>query len=114
MQPDDDQRLTRLESQVAYLLAHFGIDPDTAAGDWSAAGPPAMSGPMPGDFVDSFPRPGPVGGLPAGVIPPEIADALQRRKPIQAIKIYREMTGLSLKDAKTAVEGMARDMGMRL
>ena len=113
MQPDDDQRLTRLESQVAYLLAHLGIDPATAVGDWSAAGP-LDSRPLPGDFIDPIPRPGPVGGpLPASAIPPQIADLIQRRKPIQAIKLYREMTGLGLKDAKDAVDGMARDMGIR-
>lgn len=113
MQPDDDLRLTRLESQVAYLLARLGIDPATAAGDWSAEGP-LNSGPLPGDFLDPIPRPGPVGPLAAGEIPPQIADLLQRRKPIQAIKMYRELTGVSLKDAKTAVDGMARDMGIRL
>lgn len=113
MQPDDDLRLTRLESQVAYLLAHLGIDPATAADDWSAAGS-AGSGPLPGDSFDLIPRPGPIGPLAGGEIPPQIADALQRRKPIQAIKIYRELTGVPLKAAKTAVEGMARDMGIRL
>jgi hypothetical protein len=112
MHPDDDPRLTRLESQVAYLLAHLGIDPATAAGDWSAAGPP-NSGPLPGDFLDPIPRSGPVGPLAAGAIPPQIAVALQRGKPIQAIKIYRELTGAGLRDAKTAVEGMALDMGIR-
>jgi hypothetical protein len=113
MQPDDDLRMARLESQVAYLLAHLGIDQATAAGDWSAAGPPS-SGPLPGDFLDPIPRSGPIGPVAAGAIPPQIADALQRGKAIQAIKIYRELTGAGLRDAKTAVEGMARDMGIRL
>jgi hypothetical protein len=109
---DDDVRLAKLESQVAYLLAYLGIDPATAGSDWSVAGPTA-SGPLPGDFFDPMPRPGPPAGpLPAGAIPPQVANAVQRGKLIQAIKIYREMTGLSLKDAKAAVEGMARDMGI--
>jgi hypothetical protein len=112
MQPDDDQRLTRLEAQVEYLLAHLGIDPDTAAGDWSAAGP-ARSGALPGDFIDPMPRPGPLGGpVPVGVVPPQVADAIQRGKLIVAIKIYREMTGLPLKDAKAAVDAWASEMGM--
>jgi hypothetical protein len=124
MQPEDDRRITRLESQVAYLLDHLGIDPATAAGDWStaaggwpAAGP-GMSGPLPGDTFDPFngmPRSGPVGGpLPAGVIPPELTEAIQRGKLIQAIKIYRQLTGVDLKQAKIAVEAMARDLGIRV
>jgi Ribosomal protein L7/L12 C-terminal domain len=113
MQPDDRLRLIRLESQVAYLLAHLGIDPATAASDWSAAGPPD-SPQLPGDFIDPIPRPGPVGPMGAGVIPPQIADAIQRGRAIQAIKMYREATGVGLKEAKAAVEAMARDMGIRM
>jgi hypothetical protein len=112
MQPDDDLRLTRLESQVAYLLARLGIDPGTAAGDWSAAGP-VTSDSFAGDGLDPMPRPGPLGGpVPSGAIPEQIADALQRGKKIVAIKIYREMTGLSLKDAKTQVDGWEIEMGL--
>jgi hypothetical protein len=112
MQPDDDVRLARLESQVAYLLARLGIDPATAAGDWSEAG---ASGPLPGEMFDGVPLPGPIAGpVPGGAIPPQLADAIQRGKLIQAIKIYREMTGVPLKDAKVAVEGIARDMGIRV
>jgi Ribosomal protein L7/L12 C-terminal domain len=114
MGPEDDLRLARLESQVAYLLAHLGIDPDTAAGDWTAAGPTG-SDPLAGDTFNPMPRQGPVAGPPVGSeIPPQLADALMRGKLIDAIKIYRSMTGLGLKEAKAAVEGMARDMGMRV
>jgi hypothetical protein len=112
MNPDDDLRISRLETQVAYLLAHLGIDPATAAGDWSAAGP-MMSGPLPGDSFDAVPRPGPIGGpMPGGGIPPQVASAIQSGKLIVAIKIYREMTGLSLKDAKAQVDSWAGDMGV--
>lgn len=107
-------RLATLESQIGYLLNYLGIDPATAASDWSAAGP-MMSGPLPGDAFDAVPRPGPIAGpLPAGGTPPQVANAIQRGKLIEAIKIYRQMTGLDLKQAKAAVEAMARDMGIRV
>ena len=37
-----------------------------------------------------------------------INDAIDRRKKIEAIKIFREATGAGLKDAKDAVEMMMR------
>jgi len=37
-----------------------------------------------------------------------IQAALDSGNKIEAIKLYREMTGLGLKEAKDAVEGMAR------
>ncbi|GAA2150901.1 MULTISPECIES: ribosomal protein L7/L12 [Glycomyces] len=36
----------------------------------------------------------------------EVRDLIMRGKKIQAIKVYREITGTSLKDAKDAVERM--------
>jgi hypothetical protein len=41
------------------------------------------------------------------VLPPALYEAIARGKLIQAIKIYREATGVSLKDAKNAVEALA-------
>lgn len=40
-------------------------------------------------------------------LPPEAAAALARGQPIRAIKLVRQATGLSLKDAKDAVEAVA-------
>ncbi|MDQ2714255.1 MAG: hypothetical protein M3Z08_05045 [Chloroflexota bacterium] len=40
----------------------------------------------------------------------EIQDCLRARKKIEAIKIYREQTGTSLKEAKNAVERMEAEM----
>lgn len=74
-----EERVARLEQQVAYLQRRLGIDP---------AG------------VD------PVSGAPR--LPPQFYQELQRGKLIRAIKIYRESTGASLADAKRAVELMAR------
>jgi len=39
-------------------------------------------------------------------VSPEIVDLLQRGKKIQAIKLYRETTGASLKAAKAFIESL--------
>lgn len=45
---------------------------------------------------------------PAGV--PEIVQLLQRKRKIEAIKIYREMTGLGLKESKDAIDALERQL----
>jgi len=40
-------------------------------------------------------------------LPSSLYDAIARGKLIQAIKIYRETTGVGLKEAKDAVDAMA-------
>lgn len=69
------------------------------------------------DAIDAFamtgtwPR-GPVAGhrLPAdGSVRDLVLDALRRGNKIEAVRIYREAYGSSLKDAKEAVERMAED-----
>jgi Ribosomal protein L7/L12 C-terminal domain len=40
-------------------------------------------------------------------LPSSLYDAIARGKLIQAIKIYREATGVGLKEAKDAVDAMA-------
>ena len=42
---------------------------------------------------------------------PAIVDAIQRGNKIQAIKLWRERTNVGLKEAKDAVEALARSMG---
>jgi ribosomal protein L7/L12 len=101
MQPDDEARLARLERQVSYLLEHLGLNADIAADGGAGFGYAAM------------PVPGPPGPLSGMTIPPQLAAALQGGKMIEAIKICRGMTGMGLKEAKAAVEAMARDMGVR-
>lgn len=44
-------------------------------------------------------------------LPPQVTDALQRGEKIQAIKHYREATGVSLKQAKDDVEEIQRRAG---
>lgn len=42
----------------------------------------------------------------------EVQQLLIAGNKIQAIKLYREMTGLGLKEAKDAVDTMQRDLGL--
>ncbi|WP_043623587.1 hypothetical protein [Nonomuraea candida] len=74
-----EDRVARLEKQVAYLNRHLGIDPR---------------------FIDSLAE-GPS-------LPPDFYRELGRGKLVKAIKIYREATGSSLLVAKNAVEAMAK------
>jgi ribosomal protein L7/L12 len=63
---------------------------------------------------DIFSQPGPVGfsdpapAAPASQYPPELLVALQGGRMIEAIKIYRQVTGASLKEARSACEALAR------
>ena len=57
------------------------------------------------------------GGLPHphGIgkdVEPELLSLLRRGEKIQAIKLYREKTGAGLKEAKDAVEALARRHGL--
>jgi ribosomal protein L7/L12 len=109
MQPEDTERIDRLERQVRYLLEHLGISAEVAAG---GSGP--ASG-LPADGFGSAPAgydAGPVGYASGGTVPPQLIADIQNGKLIQAIKMYRQLTGLGLKEAKDAVDAMARDMGV--
>jgi ribosomal protein L7/L12 len=77
----DSVRLGRLERQVAFLYRHFGLDPQLA---------------------DAFPA--------AGELPPQFTEALRQQNLIAAIKIYRQVTGAGLAEAKEAVERIARSV----
>jgi len=43
----------------------------------------------------------------------EVGDFLRQRKKINAIKVYREQTGLGLKDSKDAVDALEAEMRAR-
>jgi large subunit ribosomal protein L7/L12 len=70
-----------------------------------------------GELIDALYRRLGVGQLDAAGIPtetgdyPEVVDAINAGNKIQAIKAYRERTGLGLKEAKDAVEALERTMG---
>jgi|SRR5580658_3980678 ribosomal protein L7/L12 len=104
MDPDLEYRIAHLEVQVRQIAEHLGL---TAAGTGFDANP--VAGPV-GYGPVGF---GAVGSGTGAAVPAEIEAALRAGKLIQAIQIYRGMTGMGLKESKAAVEGMARDLGVR-
>lgn len=101
MQSNDSERIADLERKVDYLIRYLGIDPAQLA-----------SGVMPAGYP---------GGMPAGfdVAPADeradaglgpVYDAIRAGQKINAIKLYRTATGASLKEAKSAVESIARGL----
>ena len=67
-----------------------------------------------GELIDVLYQRLGIGQLDAAGIPtsddsyPEVVDAIRAGNLIQAIKSYRERTGVGLKEAKDAVEALAR------
>jgi hypothetical protein len=108
MDPYDAERIARLEFQVGQLYRHLGLNPDLADA------PPAPFGGAPTPAFGQSASPANPAAYSAGpVFPPSFADALHRGKMIEAIKIYREVTGAGLKEAKDAVEAIVRNGGGR-
>ena len=95
------QRIERLEQQVAILYRHLGLSgreeylPPTPA---LGAPPFASGGPqdsVPGQAQARDPR-----------LPAEFYEALANNKKIVAIKLYRGVTGVGLKEAKDYVDSL--------
>lgn len=69
-----------------------------------------------GELIDILYRRLGVGQLDAAGMPsadgsyPDVVDALNQGKLIEAIKLYREHTHVGLKEAKDAVEALARGL----
>jgi ribosomal protein L7/L12 len=99
MSSDSSDRLVRLERKVDFLFQRMGIDPNEAllANDGFANDGFASS-----SYDSSTAPPG---------LPSSFQDALSQGKLIEAIKIYRSATGAGLREAKQAVEAMARSQG---
>ena len=76
----DDERISRLEAQVARLYAHLGLDPG----------------------VDRFAE------VSAGGLDADIQQLVTDGRKINAIKLYRERTGVGLAEAKDAIEAWER------
>jgi len=74
----DEERLHRLEMQVAYVYRHLGLDP--------------------ADAVPSG----------AGELDLDVVQLINSGKKIHAIKLHRERTGLGLAEAKDAVDEFER------
>jgi Ribosomal protein L7/L12 C-terminal domain len=105
------QRIERLEQQVALLYQHLGLN---GSEEYQPPAPFLPPPPVPGepqDMVVGYPGdPGILPGPPQYAdprLPPEFYAALQSGKMINAIKVYREVTGVGLKEAKDQVEAMA-------
>ena len=93
---DEAARLDRLERRVDFLIRYLGISPADI-----------RDGIMP-EPDDRWPgRPGGSAGPESDWIPEALYDALRRGKKIEAIKIYREVTGAGLQEAKAAVDRIA-------
>ena len=97
---DVKARIAKLESAVASLQSQ--VVALSAAGAAGAAGGTAVDG-----IPYGTPQPS-LGALPAEGGPwlAEVRALAANDQKIQAIKLYRERTGVGLKEAKDAVEGM--------
>jgi hypothetical protein len=105
MEPYELARVARLEAQVAFLLNHLEIDPDQAA--LGTAGGSSVFG-APSDIVGGAAGSAPAAAPAANRYPPGVLEAIQKGRMIEAIKIYRSVTGVSLKEAKDACEAIAK------
>lgn len=95
---DEDARIDRLERRVDFLIRYLGINPADI-----------RDGIMP-EPDDRWPgRPG-GSAAESDWLPEALYDALRRGKKIEAIKIYREVTGAGLGEAKSAVDRIVREM----
>jgi len=98
---ETEQRIARLEQQVALLHQHLGLTGQEEFVPPASFLPPPH---VPGEPQDSVP------GQPQTTIdprlPPSFHIALQSGRTISAIKIYREVTGVGLKEAKDYVEAL--------
>lgn len=83
----DRRRIDELERRVATLEARLAALVAGSGGD-STYADPAGSATQPHAWLA------------------EVQDLVRRGKKIQAIKVYREHTGVGLKEAKDAVEAM--------
>jgi len=86
--PDLYPRIRALEAQVAQLMAHLGLA--------------APVGPPPG-----WGAPGAVMAAPGAMgMPADVVELARRGDKIEAIKRYREITGVGLREAKDAIDAL--------
>ncbi|WP_042404041.1 hypothetical protein [Streptacidiphilus carbonis] len=88
-----DQRLAEIEAKLDAIMAHLGIG---AGGALAGAGAPVDAAPVAYSATD-----------PRGM--PEVMALVRQDKLIQAIKAYRETTRVGLREAKEAVDEVARE-----
>lgn len=102
-------RLARIERRLRLITDHMGIQ-DAGALPSDPLGVPSSA-----RTVIAAPPQAPPTPMPAPVPAAAgdgIDDLLARGRKIQAIKLYREQTGVGLKEAKDAVEARARLRGL--
>ena len=83
---DHGRRIAELERQVAELYRRIGQEPPSGFRDDR----------FDGGFSDQGPA-----------ADPRLLELVQAGKKIEAIKLYRELTGVGLKEAKDAVDGIS-------
>lgn len=89
------QRIERLEYVVGMLCRQLDLNPDTLLGSRSTLGP----------IADAVPPGYPAAAAPGGpALPEEFYRLVRANRKIQAIKMYRELTGAGLKEAKDFVD----------
>jgi len=81
------QRFGAIEEQLKLISQHLGVDCPPFAGAAGAAGD--------GDA-----------GAAGGTVPTEVLELAQAGKEIQAISRLRQLTGMSLVEAKRSVDGL--------
>ncbi len=111
-----ERRLTLTERKLAQVMQKLAANGVEGMADlWQQPLPPAPKSPAYQPPVSHRPPPnqfGPPANDPIVQAEREIGldevrSLFQQGKKIQAIKAYRELTGVGLKEAKDAVEGMA-------
>jgi len=101
------QRIERLEYVVGVLCRHLELNPDLLLGTQVSlppiadAVPPGYSAAAPAAAAAAA-----AAAWPGGpVLPPEFYALVRQNRKIQAIKMYRQLTGVGLKEAKDFVDG---------
>ena len=91
------ERLTRLEEKLDRLLASLNVPLTAVRFTQPGAGGPLLPSLTDMDSIASS----------------EVGDWLRRGQKINAIKVYREQTGMDLKDSKDAVDALEAEMKAR-
>ena len=99
---NESERIAYLERRVNYLIRYLGIDPAHIVSGVMPAGVPLGCRPRPDAGAPQDER--------AGAALGPVYDAMRAGKPINAIKLYRELTGASLAEAKYAVDSIGRGL----
>lgn len=103
------QRVTQLEIIVTQLVERAGgyvtFAPITSHDD------PGSSFPAAAASVSPYEAQVPGSAIPG--VPDEVIGAILAGKKIQAIKYYRQFTGVGLQEAKEAVDAFVIQLGMR-